>query len=958
MIAEGSEASGALRRGTSLGRYLILEPVGAGAMGVVYAAYDPQLDRKVALKILRESAFPGPIASEGRERLLREARAMARLSHPNVVAVFDAGVVGEQVFIAMEFVEGLTLRRWLGERPRLTGEVLHAFVEAGRGLSAAHAAGLVHRDVKPDNVLVDLQGRVRVTDFGLARAAPEAFGPPSPELRARLEIVPPALPGDSGPSDWVNLTKYGTLAGTPAYMAPEQIAGRGADHRSDQFSFCVALHEALFHELPFEGESPEAVVFAIAMNRLRPLPKGPVVPAWIAPVLRRGMAANPEDRHPDMQALLAALSRDPARARRRWLVAGAASLAAAAVASAFALYAARSPGPVAACRASANRMALAWSSERRSAMESAFLATGLPYARDAAKGVASILQRYVEGLQAMSAEACEAVRVRGEQSERILLLRNACLERRLDELTKLVDLLSKADAKIVERAVGASQELRGVEGCADLDGLTARAELPPDPQKRRAVEELRGRLAEAKALLDLGSFPRSLELATAAAAAAKELGYAPAMAEALNLRGDAEARIRDPKTAEGSHYEAIAAAEAGHDDLERARGWVRLVRVVGRLAGRHEEALRIGALAEAVVARLGRGREALLSELLANRAWILLEQGHHVEAAAAFRSALDVRRAASLPQDRADANALNGLAAAVNMAGAWAESLEYFRQALAILEGIYGPSHPDLIAPLGNASTTFLEEGKLSEAQSWAERALRIRDAVFGNEVQQVSPIFNMSLISYELGKFDEAVSLARRAVDLQSAAPESADLAYAHVDLALVLTGRKEADAATSEARRALALAEKLLGKDHPFTATALTMLGVCAHERRAFAEALPLYRRALEIRERAFGKDHFTVALTLVEMGRALVAVRQYAEAIPGLERALKIRKAIRVDPCFPAETAFLLAQALWETGRDRAEALRLARDAREGFARSESFRRREVASVDAWLAGKSDR
>jgi tetratricopeptide (TPR) repeat protein len=956
MIAEGSETSGALRRGTSLGRYLILEPVGAGAMGVVYAAYDPQLDRKVALKILRESAFPGPIASEGRERLLREARAMARLSHPNVVAVFDAGVVGEQVFIAMEFVEGLTLRRWLGERPRSTGEVLHAFAEVGRGLSAAHAAGLVHRDVKPDNVLVDLQGRVRVTDFGLARAAPEAIGPPSPEPRTRPELASAAFPGDSGPSDWVNLTKSGTLAGTPAYMAPEQIARRGADHRSDQFSFCVALHEALFHELPFEGESPEAVVFAIAMNRLRPLPKGPTVPAWIAPVLRRGMAANPEDRHPDMQALLAALSRDSARARRRWLAGCAAALAAGA--SAFALYAARSPGPVAACRASANRMALAWSAERRSVMESAFLATGLPYAQDAAKGVASMLQRYVEGLQAMSAEACEAVRVRGEQSERILLLRNACLERRLDELTKLVDLLSKADVKIVERAVGASQELRGVEGCADLEGLTAMAELPADPQKRRAVEELRGRVAEAKALLDLGSFPRSLELATAAAAAAKELGYPPALAEALNLRGEAEARIRDPKTAEGSHYEAIAAAEAGHDDLERARGWVRLVRVVGRLAGRQEEALRIGALAEAVVARLGRGREALHSELLANRAWILLEQGHYVEAAAAFRSALDVRRAANLPQDRADANALNGLAAAVNMAGAWAESLEYFRQALAILERIYGPSHPDLIAPLGNASSTFLEEGRLSEAQSWSERALRIRDAVFGNKVQQVSAIFNMSLISYELGKFDEAVSLARRAVDLQSAVPESVDLAYAHVDLALVLTGRMEADAATSEARLALALAEKLLGRDHPFTATALTMVGVCAHERRAFAEALPLYRRALEIRERALGRDHFTVALTLVEMGRALVALRQYAEAIPGLERALKIRKAIRVDPCFPAETAFLLAQALWETGRDRTEALRLAREAREGFARSESFRRREAASVDAWLAGKSDR
>jgi hypothetical protein len=451
---------------------------------------------------------------------------MARLAHPNVVGAFDAGVLDEHVFIAMEFVEGQTLRRWLAERKRSAREVLDVFVQAGRGLSAAHQAGLVHRDFKPDNVHVDARGRARVTDFRLARPVPP-LGPAPPELLAAPDGGPDAAnreqrgnPAGTGnaQSAWPNLTVTGAVIGTPAYMAPEQIARRGADHRSDQFSFCSALFEALHGVLPFEGESAAAVAFAVSMGRLRAIPKEPQVPAWIEPIVRRGLALRPEERHASMDALLAELSRDPARARRRFLVAASVVLAAAAGATGYAALAARVRGSAGEmCKGASRKLAGVWDAERRRATEAAFLATGLPYAADAARGVAAALDRYAAGWQAMHTDACQATWVRGEQPQSVLSLRTRCLERRLDEVAKLTDLFARADAKVVERAVAAAQSVRSVEACADVETLALMVEPPADPKKREAVEAVRRKIAEARALSDLGKYEKGLETATSAA---------------------------------------------------------------------------------------------------------------------------------------------------------------------------------------------------------------------------------------------------------------------------------------------------------------------------------------------------------------------------------------------------------------------------------------------------------
>jgi serine/threonine protein kinase/formylglycine-generating enzyme required for sulfatase activity len=313
----------ALKRGHTLGRYLVIEQVGAGAMGVVYGAYDPELDRKIAIKILR--AHEGKSDRTRRqERLVREAKAMAKLSHPNVGAIYDVGVHGDQVFLAMEFLSGGTLRDWITAKKRPWREIVKMFIEVGKGLAGAHAEGLIHRDFKPDNVLIDKNGEPKVVDFGLVRltgAAPDPSTTGSIDLTATEEVdaadTAAALP--VAQTALAALTRTGALTGTPAYMAPEQFLGKPIDARTDQFAFCVALYEALYGERPFAGETVLSIAESVTEGRLRPPPTNAAVPAWVRSALIRGLKPSPADRYTDIRELLAVVSSDPQKRFRRRL---------------------------------------------------------------------------------------------------------------------------------------------------------------------------------------------------------------------------------------------------------------------------------------------------------------------------------------------------------------------------------------------------------------------------------------------------------------------------------------------------------------------------------------------------------------------------------------------------------------------------------------------------------------
>ncbi|HEY1547067.1 MAG TPA: protein kinase [Kofleriaceae bacterium] len=295
----------ALSIGDRVGRYLVLSTLGAGGMGMVFAAYDPQLDRKIALKVLRTNL--GANTADARKRLKREAQAIARLNHPNVVGVYDVGTTtsGEDVYIAMEFVEGDTLTTWLKRYPRTYREILEIFAQAGRGLMAAHSVGLLHRDFKPDNVLVGSDGRVRVTDFGLARSL---FGFEDSNRG-------PTAMADAAKLMQVDLTATGTVLGTPRYMPPEQLQGPNIDARSDQFSFCVALYEALYVTHPLKDGT--SVAMLDRGTPAEPPPTDTRVPNKVGRAVMRGLSRERSDRFAAMAELMTELKPPEPRPRLR-----------------------------------------------------------------------------------------------------------------------------------------------------------------------------------------------------------------------------------------------------------------------------------------------------------------------------------------------------------------------------------------------------------------------------------------------------------------------------------------------------------------------------------------------------------------------------------------------------------------------------------------------------------------
>ncbi|WP_428261801.1 protein kinase domain-containing protein [Haliangium sp.] len=566
-----------------LGRFVLMDRLGQGGMGVVYSAYDPELDRRVALKLLRTGHHHAGI--QAKDRLLREAQALARLSHPNVVPVYEVGVIDDQVFIVMEFVAGRTLRTWVTAETRTWRQILDAFRQAGKGLAAAHAVGLVHRDFKPDNVQVGDDGRIRVLDFGLARGHDQRsaeLGPgghpgslfdsaervsptastadPAPSSRPAADIDGPlAALGDadaSRPNQRLNtpLTVTGAVLGTPAYMPPEQFVGAQVGPGSDQFSFCVSLYEALYGQRPFAGETVRELRDSIDAGEIRPPPRTSRVPRWVWPVLCRGLSDDPRDRYPSMQALLTALGRDRARARMRVALA---VLAVGLVAvSAYAIMLARA-APADLCEGAALELSDSWSPDHRAALERAFQATGRPYAALAWTRVAAGLDAYAAAWTGMHEDACRAHQ-RGEQSGALLDKRMACLARRESALANAVGVLRELDAESLPHSVDVVQKLPPVAPCGDLAALDAEVPPPQDPAVAQAVRALRERLSRAVALEDAGRYGEALPLATTLADEAERLGYRPAWAEVLLAQGRIAVAMGDGKQALSALRQATA----------------------------------------------------------------------------------------------------------------------------------------------------------------------------------------------------------------------------------------------------------------------------------------------------------------------------------------------------------------------------------------------------------------
>ncbi len=945
-----------LPRGTFLGRYVVLDVLGKGGMAVVYTAYDPELGRKVAVKLLHSDA-QGPT---GGPRLLREAQAMARLHHPNVVAVHDVGTFDDSVFVAMELVEGRPLRAWLSERERDWRQILAAFVQAGRGLAAAHAAGIVHRDFKPENVLVGDDGTVRVADFGLAR--PATSEPDEPEAAA-----PEPSPGTE-----VRLTRTGALIGTPFYMAPEQHRRERSDERSDQFSFCIALYEAVYRQHPFGRGELADLARAVVAGDVQAPPARSRVPGWVRAALLRGLAPMPEDRWPSMNALLAALSRDPGAGSRRALVVAAVVVGMGL--GALAVIALRRPAADACAAASAG----AWDDARRGAVRSAFAATGKPFAEAAAKEAIRALDAYATVLGDARVAACRSA-AHDAQGD--------CLDRRQAQLAALVDVLAHADAQVVEHAAAAVESLPAVAACADAD----EARLPDDPAARQRVTEVRARLAHIAALDVAGKYRAALPLAREAVEAARAANHPPLVAEALTQLGGLEFECDDPARAEATLEDALFAAEAARHDRAAVTAATQLVRVVSFATPRYDEGRRWGRMAQAVLERMGARAQGLDASLWAALGRLEFNRAHYADAAELERRALALRERRG-PDTLATADVLLNLAEALNADGHYQEAVAPYRRALAIQLARLGPEHPDVAWTHKMLGTLAWAQGRWQEARDHYLRAIAIVERSLADDsLVMASVLNNLAVVDLPLGRIDDAVSEYRRAIaiwerklgaDNPKVAIGRHNLGDAYLKAGRLVEARVELEraraivekafgpdhvrivgtlatlaelalaegniaAARAASDRALAIADKGLGPDAVERAEALHASGAARLAQGDAAGAIERHRVELAVYEKARGTDSASLCDTLVALGRAQLAAGAVPAAVATLERAAKLDAR-------DARARFRLAQAVWAAG-DRERALALATVAQDDLLAMGATGARDLADARAWLAGK---
>jgi serine/threonine protein kinase/tetratricopeptide (TPR) repeat protein len=797
-----------LKRGAAIGRYVVLGRVGFGAMGEVYGAYDPELDRKLAIKLLRVRNLNGTAGD--RNRLLREARAIARLSHPNIVVVHDVGSIGDRVFIAMEFVEGTTLRVWMHAEPRRWRDVLRVFVAAGRGLECAHAAGLVHRDFKPENVMVGRDGRVRVMDFGLVRlldmfqpdAEPAAEAAEAEEAATTAADAPAAAPTDplastgiepdnvdatldlskdpagalrrridGTPSADPSLTDTGAMLGTPAYMSPEQFQGKLADASSDQFSFCVALYEALYDQRPFKGSRIPELAQSLLNEEPKPPPENSAVPTWIRRATRRGLSRLASDRHPSMKELLLALEREPG-SRRRQIALGAAT-AVALVVGGVALRGAAIRNR-ATCQAPMQRFEGVWEpagpqASRRTAIEAAFRATGRSYAGAVTSSVGRVLDKFVADWSAMYRDACEATNLRGSQSAEILDLRMSCLNDRFDELRALSDVLVAPGNDVLENATEAAMGLAPLDRCANPRLLRGIGPAPAAPAQVAAIQVVRADLAAAAATEDAGKPAAAIAALFNVVANARETGYRPLLAESQFRLGMVFVAGSDGPTAEPYLTDAVWNALAGRHDELLIEAASALISVRGSLAGDLAGAELWRRFAEAALDRID-GSDRLRGRAMENWAAALAGARRFDEALKAYQEALGHLQRAS-GQDHLDlAPTLTQIAGTYSKLGRFREALAFNDRALAIAEAALGRDHPRLGKVLLNRAEIMSGLGRYGEAKDQAERSYGLWVRNFGSAHPSLAlPLSAIGIAEVGLGHPQQAVQPLTEALALGS---------------------------------------------------------------------------------------------------------------------------------------------------------------------------------------------
>ncbi len=857
--------------------YRIERRVGQGGMGVVYRARDLTLDRPVALKLhMRETSA----LMVG--RLMREAKTMAKLSHPNVLTIYEVGQLEvahplpglscSRMFIAMEFVPGGTLRDWMEAAPRGYREVTQMFIEAGRGLCAAHEAGVVHRDFKPDNVLIDAAGRPRVADFGLARDKPD--GP----ITDVGDEEP--LPGFEGPRPRTELlTTTGTVLGTRAYMAPEQSgAHRSIDGRADQFAFCVSLHEGLHGRRPFEPEldpGPESSVTGSTVP-------DPVrrVPRRLQRVIDRGLRADPRDRFASMEVLLTQLEAAIAPRALRWVM-GATVVSVALGMGGSTLV---GQGPV--CDA-AEQLQPTWSQSHPAQITQAFESTGIPYASKSAHETSRLLDQYAQEWVRQRDGACRS----GEEASDLTVRKIGCLDRRKQQLHALVETLLEGGPTAVERAVDAATGLPSPAECDRPEILAAEPVQPDDPQLKASFRDAERLLAQVEAWVATGEVTRATRQIKSL-----RVGMASQSSPSLRRRVESLAmevalQIGEPDDAQVAADAAVRAALAAGERAHLPSSTAAQAEVLAK-RGKVDEARRVLQMAEAAA-------EALPGDLLAKaqvaeaRGFVEEQAGDFDASVAAYEVALTLLEQVHGSWHLEVSRVLMRLTDPLVRRGDHRVALRIADRGLAIVERNVGPRHPLNAEYLEARGLTLVVLDRSSEAMADFDRALTLYETSMGRHsattlrvLDNVAAVLLFRIMDGGAADDKEVVaqtfSLLRRILDdLESRGQQdSSGAASVEVKLGQLLDITGDTKAAVVHLERGLALLGDQSKADVQTLLAALSSLGEAYAHLDRLDEGLELLERALEVcRERQ--PRHVNMVRLTAQITMRLIDAKRYDDA-----------------------------------------------------------------------------
>ncbi|MBL4683365.1 MAG: serine/threonine protein kinase [Nannocystaceae bacterium] len=846
--AEGAPTSGTPAPGTEVGRYTLGELLGRGATGVVCAAWDPELRRHLAVKLVDPALLDDPARAQA--RLSREAKALARVEHRHVVRVFDVGLWRGRVFVAMEQLGGGTLDAWRREAAPSWRDVVRRWIDAGEGLAAAHAQGLVHRDFKPANVMLDDEGRVVVVDFGLAREVAGPSRPPTPDTTPH----PHALP------EFSDLTRTGASVGTPAYMPPEQHAGGNAEPASDQYAFCVSLYEAL------AGTLPSGVVRAPMPALTDRVPRS----VWTA--LARGRAEEAAHRYEGMRPLLDALTRVVSKRSSRWP----AVVALAVVGGGALLF-----------RPSDDRCLGAPPVLPQGVVES-IRKQSEPFAGDIADRVAEGTTRFSQAWSLQRSQACTAFAT-GSIDDAALDRTVLCLAAQQRRATTIIEALRDPD----------SRALRNVDKVVDLLPTTAdcakQGQAPMALSERRQLEVLLDDIAK----LEMG---RLLGGADGVAAAktlvvrADELGHARMRASTRQQLGLEYETAGELLAAARLYREGAEIAMAAGIARQAARLLVRTAWVVGYGRGELEEGRRLVEHAKAWSKR-GEPDAALDADRFSTLGFIELTAARTVEAEQAFASAYE--RAQAIPEGHPERDelivaALNGLGS-VNVTTQHLDvAREYLSRAAQLQADRVGHDHPTVAQIRNNVASLLRSEGRLEESREIFENNLEI----FRDNYGEASPstgatLVNLAVVNLDLGNGEAALSLAesslRIATQVQGPHALATAKALALRGVAHHSLGRNER--ALADLREARSMMCSALGETHKEVGLLDETIGVTLLAMSRPDEALASYRSSLETLGKAWSEQDSRLGVVWLGRGRAEQSLAQFDDAGRSYAKAIAL-------------------------------------------------------------------